>query len=87
MLKRSYHRQASQGSAQWQVIGQLSPNLEDGEPFEARMQGLVAELHPRAAEGARLDAAIATNLTALAFGGTRGNDSRRVDRPSETLPR
>ena len=44
------------------------PQEDDGEPFEAKMKRLVAELHAQQAEGARLDAAIADNLKALGFG-------------------
>lgn len=40
----------------------------DGEPFEAKMERLVAALQAEQAEGARLDVAIAENLT-LGFGG------------------
>ncbi len=45
------------------------PQPDDGEPFDAKMQRLVAELQAQQAEGARLDAAIAENLKALGFGG------------------
>ena len=45
------------------------PQLEDGEPFEAKMRRLVAELQEQQAEGARLDDAIAANLKAMGFGG------------------
>ena len=44
------------------------PQQDDGEPFEAKMKRLVAELHAQQAESARLDAAIAENLKALGFG-------------------
>ena len=40
----------------------------DGAPFEAKMKRFVAELCKQQVEGARLDAAIATNLKALGFG-------------------
>ena len=43
------------------------PQPDDGEPFEAKMKRLVAELQARQAEGARLDAAIAENLKAIGF--------------------
>ena len=43
------------------------PQPDDGEPFEAKMKRLVAELQAQQAEGARLDAAIAENLHALGF--------------------
>ena len=43
------------------------PQPDDGEPFETKMQRLVAELQAQQAEGARLDAAIAENLKALGF--------------------
>ena len=43
------------------------PPPDDGEPFEAKMRRLVAELQAQQAEGARLDAAIAKNLKALGF--------------------
>ena len=45
------------------------PREDDGEPFEAKMTRLVAELRAQQAEGARLDAAIAENLERLGFGG------------------
>ena len=48
------------------------PQPDDGEPFEAKMVRLVAELEGQQAEGARLDAAIAENLKALGF---RGKES------------
>ena len=41
---------------------------DDGEPFEAKMTRLVAELRAQQAEGARLDAAIAESLETLGFG-------------------
>ena len=44
------------------------PQEDDGEPFEAKMKRLVAELRAQQAEGARLDAAIVDNLKALGFG-------------------
>ena len=44
------------------------PQEDDGEPFEAKMKRLVAELRAQQAGGARLDAAIADNLKALGFG-------------------
>ena len=44
------------------------PQPDDGEPFEAKMQRLVAGLQAQQAEGARLDAAIAENLKAIGFG-------------------
>ena len=44
------------------------PQADDGEPFEAKMTRLVAELRAQQAEGARLDAAIAENLETLGFG-------------------
>ena len=45
-----------------------APQPDDGEPFEAQMKRLVAELHAQQTEGARLDAAIAENLKTLGFG-------------------
>ena len=44
-----------------------APQADDGEPFEAKMQRLVADLRAQQAEGARLDAAIAENLERLGF--------------------
>ena len=44
------------------------PQPDDGEPFEAKMKRLVAELHAQHADGTRLDATIAENLKALGFG-------------------
>ena len=49
------------------------PQPDDGEPFEAKMERLVAELQAQQTEGSRLDTAIADNLTALGF------PSRRQD--------
>ena len=46
-----------------------APQADDGEPFENKMQRLVADLRTQQAEGARLDAAIAENLKALGFEG------------------
>ncbi len=43
------------------------PQPDDGEPFDAKMKRLVAELQAQQAEGARLDAAIAENLKSLGF--------------------
>ena len=48
--------------------------VDDGEPFEEKMQGLVAQLREQQAEAARLDEAIAENLTELGFP-LRGHDS------------
>ena len=42
---------------------------EDEEPFEAKMTRLVADLCAQQAEAAKLDAAIATNLRELGYGG------------------
>ena len=47
------------------------PPKDDGEPFDDKMQGLVAELRDQREEAARLDAAIATNLESLGFGALR----------------
>ena len=46
-----------------------APQPDDGEPFEAKMRRLVADLRSQQKEGARLDAAIAKNLKAIGFGG------------------
>jgi len=43
------------------------PQEDDGEPFEDKMQRLVAQLREQQAEGARLDKAITENLKALGF--------------------
>ena len=40
---------------------------DDGEPFEDKMNRLAAQLREQQAEGARLDAAIKTNLAMLGF--------------------
>jgi type I restriction enzyme M protein len=40
---------------------------DDGEPFEEKMQRLVKQLREQQAQAARLDAAIAANLTELGF--------------------
>jgi type I restriction enzyme M protein len=42
---------------------------EDDEPFEEKMQRLTASLRQQQKEGAKLDAAIAANLTELGYGG------------------
>jgi type I restriction enzyme M protein len=42
---------------------------DDGEPFEEKMQRLVAQLREQQAEGAKLDKAIAANLKGLGYGG------------------
>ena len=44
-----------------------APQADDGEPFQAKMQRLVADLRTQQAEGARLDVAIADKLEALGF--------------------
>ena len=56
-----------------------APQADDGEPFEDKMQRLIADLRTQQAEGARLDAArlnrplrssgVAENLERLGFGG------------------
>ena len=46
-----------------------APQADDGEPFEEKMQRLVADMRTQQAEAARLDAAIAENLERLGFGG------------------
>ena len=45
-----------------------APQADDGEPFEVKMQRLVADLRAQQAEGRRLDTAIVENLKALGFG-------------------
>ena len=45
-----------------------APQEEDDEPFEDKMKRLVAQLREQQAEGARLDAAIRSNLALLGFG-------------------
>jgi type I restriction enzyme M protein len=42
---------------------------DDGEPFDQKMQRLVAQLREQQAEAAKLDAAIAANLKELGYGG------------------
>ena len=42
---------------------------EDGEPFDAKMKRLVAELESQFAESARLEAAIRANLRGMGYGG------------------
>ena len=44
------------------------PQEDDGEPFEDKMKRLVAQLREQQAEAARLDSAIAANLTELGYG-------------------
>jgi type I restriction enzyme M protein len=41
---------------------------DDGEPFEEKMQRLVAQLHEQQAESAKLDTLIAVNLKELGYG-------------------
>jgi type I restriction enzyme M protein len=43
----------------------------DGEPFEATIARLAAQLREQQTEGATLDAVIKVNLEALGFGGDR----------------
>jgi type I restriction enzyme M protein len=45
-----------------------APQEEDDEPFEEKMQRLVAQLREQQAEAAQLDAAIAKNLEELGYG-------------------
>ena len=42
---------------------------DDGEPFDQKMQRLVAELHTQFAESAKLEQAIKSNLRGLGYGG------------------
>lgn len=42
---------------------------EDDEPFDQKMQHLVAQLHQQQAEARRLDEAIWKNLQELGYGG------------------
>jgi type I restriction enzyme M protein len=42
---------------------------DDGEPFDQKMQRLVAQLREQQAEAAKLDAAIAASLKELGYGG------------------
>src|SRR5690606_8538269 len=42
---------------------------DNGDPFEERMQRLVAELHAQLAESAKLEQAIKANLKGLGYGG------------------
>jgi type I restriction enzyme M protein len=42
---------------------------DDGEPFEEKMRRLTATLREQQAQAAKLDAAIATNLSELGYGG------------------
>jgi type I restriction enzyme M protein len=42
---------------------------DDGEPFEEKMKRFSATLREQQAEAAKLDAAIAANLTELGYGG------------------
>jgi type I restriction enzyme M protein len=51
---------------------------DDGEPFEAKMPRLVAELHAQFAESAKLQAAIAQNLKELGY----GSDSGKKETPA-----
>ena len=44
-----------------------APEEEDSEPFEEKMERLVAQLHAQQSEGAKLDGVIAENLEALGF--------------------
>jgi len=46
-----------------------APQEEDDEPFDQKMQRLVAQLREQQAEARRLDAAIAANLKELGYGG------------------
>lgn len=47
----------------------VAPQEDDDEPFEEKMQRLVAQLREQQAEAVRLDAAIAANLKELGYGG------------------
>ena len=46
-----------------------APQEEDDEPFEEKMQRLVAQWREQQAEAAKLDKAIAKNLEELGYGG------------------
>jgi type I restriction enzyme M protein len=45
-----------------------APQEEDDEPFEEKMQRLIAQLREQQAEAAKLDAAITKNLEELGYG-------------------
>jgi type I restriction enzyme M protein len=42
---------------------------DDGEPFEEKMERLIAQIRDEQAEAAKLDEAIAENLRVFGFGG------------------
>ena len=46
-----------------------APQEDDGEPFEDKMNRLVADLREQQAVAAKLDTAIAANLKELGYGG------------------
>ena len=46
-----------------------APQEDEDEPFDEKMQRLVAQLREQQAEAAKLDAAIAANLKELGYGG------------------
>ena len=48
---------------------------DDGEPFDAKMARLTAQLRAQQSEAARLDEAIAANLARLRF----GDESNAID--------
>jgi len=45
-----------------------APQEEDGEPFDEKMQRLVAQLQEQMAEARKLEAAIEANLNGLGYG-------------------
>jgi hypothetical protein len=53
------------------LIGRIvaTSAMDDGEPFEEKMQRLVGQLSEQQAEAAKLDAAIAAILRELGYGG------------------
>ena len=57
----------------------MNPSAElpedDGEPFDAKMARLTAQLRAQQSEAARLDEAIAANLARLRF----GDESNPID--------
>ncbi len=61
---------------------------DDGEPFEDKMQRLVAALRTQQAESAKLDTAIEANLKRLGFGeDRREHDRQRIDPDIRVLPK
>ena len=64
----------------------LAEQEEDGEPFEDKMERLVADLGAQFAEGARLEGQIRENLRRLGYGSATANAMAASHRVRQGVP-